>query len=571
MVALDKACLLALCLSATATLTRDVRIVGDTDRNGVIDEKDINGREEYTESSGAVFMANIGDASGDCSKFALKATDEKMRQCNDARDDIQRNPKYLARVKILPLVDAPPGTSATITPNHRDPEQDDYVEQNVRVFKLVGDATRGEGWEFVNPDDPFKADELNAGIELAIDARSFRSDKWDGKARLSLMVYEGGTPNEYIDHVELRVAPLLIHHNLQKLEKVYTVSGKMVEDPFREQKQEQFVKDVIGQTGPEVQGNVVQFHDKDRWVQDWFESGYTSMPGAGGEPVVLRVMIRSTRVDNPQDRKVFTEMRSADTGAIQMSFPAGTTESQKASLYHNFEAMGNLELIPPYKGTDGTVYANGRVVTGSHLKHEKYYRTSMHLLFENQGLSPVDIDLTWTAAGHIDEILTVLPADNENGFVLAVADAAAGFKLLKKHKDIQVSMPHPDAQTKVLDRPPYSVADLIETHHLESFNEQVATKTQAVFDHLVNVAKFPAEHIVRVPMPFFQAGPVSEKRSWSMFHNLMTVPKINLEKLDAAPLYANFINGLVVNKKTYAHPIPWGPVVGGERHLPGRT
>ena len=355
MVVLKKAAFLALGLSVTGHAFQPV-IWADTNRDGVVDEKDIAGKEKWNFENGGNFMANVGDNNQRCLRLqGDKVADNRFNECNDATGDEQRNLKYMARLRIPPTLSPLPNCPVTARIElGGEGKQSDLAYNHVRIFRLKsgGDEKRAEDWVKLDPrsrDDHFTGEELRDEIHLGIDARDFAGhDGWDGFATLTLNTFCG---TEYLntDDVQLRVAPLLTHHCLQPLERVYVVAGDAVNPEVRGEQQS--FADTIGKHISEAKTPMTFINDNNRWIQDWFESAYTSIPGKGGRPEVLRVFIRSARIRNPHDRRVFTEMRSDTAGAVQMSFPDDYSDGQKESLA-GLEAMGNLETIPPTLWTE---------------------------------------------------------------------------------------------------------------------------------------------------------------------------------------------------------------------------
>lgn len=91
---------LALLSSVCFGFRADIR--GDTNRDGVVDVTsgtDVNGKDAWTDSSGVIFLANIGDTDRRCSIQSFQGpllSNEELAACNDASDDILRQAKYLA-------------------------------------------------------------------------------------------------------------------------------------------------------------------------------------------------------------------------------------------------------------------------------------------------------------------------------------------------------------------------------------------------------------------------------------------------------------------------------------------
>ncbi|KAK7976582.1 hypothetical protein PG989_015045 [Apiospora arundinis] len=222
----------AACLPATlgsvvatrASPRADIR--ADTNRDGTVDlegDSDVKGKQQWTASSGAVFLPNIGDTDRRCSKKALSGpalSNEALDDCNDASDNIQRAPQFLAPLKTVPLRGLAANAVGTVSVS------DQTARDNVRIFR----SDTGK-WTFTDNDFQFSKEALEAGLELGIDARDTRRpDGWDGKVTVTFTV-RGDNANS-TDQVALRVAPVLTHHHLQPVEQVLAVAGNATDAPF---------------------------------------------------------------------------------------------------------------------------------------------------------------------------------------------------------------------------------------------------------------------------------------------------------------------------------------------------
>ncbi|KAM3563765.1 hypothetical protein ARSEF4850_002153 [Beauveria asiatica] len=227
-----------------------------------------------------LLLANIGDSNRRCSSnittYEFDETLVDYNLCNNATGNVQRHPKYLAPVVTLPVTglgDSATGSVAVV---------DETAASKVRVF-----LKQGDGWTYVAPDHTFTADQLRRRLNLGVDAREVRTDRWDGDSFSDR--YNGD------------------------FERFSALAG--LEKP------------------------VLRANQSDEWTLDFFEAGYTTMPGADG-PVTLRVMIASAQKSSSRiqpHRWLFREMRSDTVGAVQHYTYGDTTDS-----------TGNLETVPPY-------------------------------------------------------------------------------------------------------------------------------------------------------------------------------------------------------------------------------
>ena len=324
---------------ASLALGLKATILADTNRDGIVDIKsDLENKKTWTQDRGAFFLANIGDAGQRCSFIKPpelpesdcgvpdpngdKERERYLDRCNDASDDIQRNPKYLAPLRTLPVKAClSPDATATIYIS------DDTAAAKARVFVKSSE----DEWTYVPANHTFTSDEFKNGLELGIDARDVRRpgpDGWDGLATVHFAIRSGEQTAK--DSVALRVAPVLTHHHGQLAEKVFATRS------HGNDSQALFVRDIKRNTHDAGFEEPVFLFSQDIWTQDFFEPGYTSIPGPDG-PVVLRIMIRSAQMQRHSGREIFTRLRSDSVGAVQHLAMGGTTDS-----------TGNLETVPPH-------------------------------------------------------------------------------------------------------------------------------------------------------------------------------------------------------------------------------
>ncbi|KAL2369321.1 hypothetical protein RJZ57_006282 [Blastomyces gilchristii] len=116
----------------------DIR--ADSNRDGRVDldgDIDIPHKLNHLDHAGAIFLANIGDTDRRCSKLALNGSppsNEKLAACNDASDNIQRSPQYMAPLRTVPISCLSPSAYGTVS------VEDATVRKNVRIFRQEGSS-----------------------------------------------------------------------------------------------------------------------------------------------------------------------------------------------------------------------------------------------------------------------------------------------------------------------------------------------------------------------------------------------------------------------------------------------
>ncbi|KAG5294838.1 arginine deiminase type-3 [Histoplasma ohiense] len=281
--------------------------------------------------------------------------------------------------------------------------------KNIRIF-------RREGSELLitQNDHKFTQNQVQLGSNLGNDPRDTRRPGgWDGRVDVRFTVHDRGKISA--DSVKLLVAPILTYHHSQLVQQIFTTAGNDTSNFF----QTKFVSAIEASLAEmDVNYPLFKFNASDDiWAQDFFEPGYTSMPGPSG-PVALQVMIRSSQDDRVAGRQVFEYLRGSGTGAVQ----------DRGGSRDEINSMGNLETIPPHN-FNGKNYPAGRIVLGTHGAQKPYI---LEYMLAQEIQDPLLLDTNWLAVGYVDEILQFLPANNSLGWVMLVPDPQAGLAILRK-------------------------------------------------------------------------------------------------------------------------------------------
>lgn len=527
-------------------------------------DSDVQGKAVWTAERGALFLANIADTDQRCSKAITDSTpNADLDQCHDASDDVLRNAKYLAPLRTLPVSGLSASATGAIS------VVSEGAGDKVRIF-VKGSGNSGSDWEFVASNRTFTSAELQHGLELGIDGRDVRRPNgWDGRVTVRFSVADGN--ETATDDVALRVAPVLTHHHLQEAQRVFTTGYS--HGPT----QDAFVADLEDNTADAgIETPVFRFTaDPDIWTQDFFEPGYSSIPGPDGEPTVLRIMIRSAQ-DRDAGRQVFTDVRDGSVGAVQHSARGG----------HTLDSTGNLETIPPYSH-NGTSYPAGRVIMGTFGTDRPVI---LPFLEAQETQSPLELDTSWLFVGHVDEFFQFLPAaDTDRGWVLVADDPLLGLATLQKASDSgfggerafsRPQFPY-DAGLCV---PNTTIDDELARPDFQKRNEDAAARITANIDILRRETGITDDEIIRVPALFydydFEGGSCAANSVSTLSATSGNPAPLNIveaaggrgsslqsRQQQSTPVVAHYpgvVNGVVLSDSFYLSPNPWGPIIDGE-------
>ncbi|KAF5591048.1 arginine deiminase type-3 [Fusarium pseudoanthophilum] len=535
--------------SACPSFKADIR--ADTNRDGRVDlegPSDTKDKTRWTEKSGAIFLPNIGDTDQRClPEFTSRKVlfDNNLDDCHDASDNIQRSPEYLAPLKTVPIPSLAENENAKGTVTVPDATQ----RKLVRIFQK-----QGKDWVYIDNDHTFSQRELQAGLDLGIDARNTRRPKsrdtrnperWDGRVTVRFTIQVGSTKSS--DTVMLRVAPVLTHHHLQTVEQVLTVQD--VSNPYLDDFAN-ILDSITKAAGLKKEIGFFLMDGKrfDKWAQDFVEPGYASMPGPNGT-VSIRILIRCPRAGTGQEggQHLFLYFRKAGVGAVQhlgLSSP-------------DIDAGGNIEAIPPYT-FKGKIWRAGRLIVG---QHGSKYHHILSYLEAQESQKPLRLDTDWLAVGHVDEFLQFIPANNTRGWVAVISDPILAIKILENAKKAGYgSLPAisrkgdnewpRSCKTPECDQPVNSitVSQLLSNNRLMKLNKRCDRKIKSNIKTLRKEIGLTDEDIIRIPALFIENGPWDGPDS----------------ETKVGAFFPAAINNLVLTGyNTCIAPNPWGPSVGG--------
>ncbi|MFA9202178.1 MAG: hypothetical protein ACEQSC_01340, partial [Candidatus Nanopelagicaceae bacterium] len=194
---------------------RGVTLLADTNRDGSVNDSDQEGKQNWNNQHGAIFLPNLDDDSGKFQNAQVPSGiegDQQLAELNDANDSIvngSEDEKDLAQLKIQPWQDAPEDSTVRL---YTDSKSQPYV----RMFlKKDGQYTA------IDNDTTLQLSDLRNGASLAIEGKDIvrDADIWDGFVDLTLEAKTG--EQTYSDRVKLRVSPVLFQNNLMPVQELY--------------------------------------------------------------------------------------------------------------------------------------------------------------------------------------------------------------------------------------------------------------------------------------------------------------------------------------------------------------
>lgn len=362
----------------------------DTNRDGIIDSNDELGEDDWSESHGALFLANLDD---DDQNGRQDGKDTAVNGAEDFAD--------MATILIRRHGDAMAGRDqATLS---LEPAS---AKANVRVYVLNGSRPIG----LLTPEG-----EASAAVDVAalaagdttlyLEGVNTRTPTWDGRVTLRLSLTIDGAVQE--DAVTLRVAPVIFTDNLQAARALYVmrISDRRLGEnlPFSDA-----LRDGIPSGVELVEADQYEYGG-DRWLQDNMQAGYQTVAGPGGAVVEMPTFLQTQRPTGQGGLELYlpNDFLAAGHGYV---YPG---RSRDTSLNYG----GNLEVMPPYE-TDTVSYPFGRLILGGGalgtlggVAYEDHMGELQHSWLDAQGVQgpAVEISSEWLAVGHIDETFQIIP------------------------------------------------------------------------------------------------------------------------------------------------------------------
>jgi protein-arginine deiminase len=364
-------------------------LAADNNRDGAVDTggTDDYGENAWAAGQGAVMRYNNDDDDNDGSRDHSNTTVDNIADESD-----------LATLIVKQIPDIAAGSYAEITV---DADTGSYV----RLFR-----DNGASWSvFDSGSSTISAADLAAGnITFGIEACHYAETAtgaaglWSGTATLTMTVRDSGGIALGSDALQIRTAPFMLNTNIDTVERLYIcntgTNGSFVSDMTS-------IASTIGMP-------LTVINDADRWTQDQFEIGFIDTP-TGDNPVVLNSpRDRGTLLDNyPWDYLLGPDFGCLEYGSL-------TNES--------LNSFGNLECIPPHGS-----YPLGRVIVGG--AGSRRMEAAIRDFLSAQSIQgPVyELDTTWLAVGHVDEIMSCIPAPNSRGWVVGWADVDTALTILQ--------------------------------------------------------------------------------------------------------------------------------------------
>ncbi|MGH3517951.1 MAG: protein-arginine deiminase family protein [Haloechinothrix sp.] len=368
-------------------LVMHVRVDVDADRDGVIGENE-DGKRNWVwgkQARGAIVLVN---------------NDRDTAEFTIAQAERSELVEVLVRPTQAPL---PPGCELVLVTT---------ADEAERIsFYRMGPAGELELLLGVDPKDrdtPPREESVSLGSSGArcfLEAHEYPGPFFEGLISLELQLrLDGRTIGS--DRALLRVAPWIMTPNTLRPVEVFACDTGPSNEHFL-----LGLKQACAAVGVPLRIVPPDVHGGDRWIQDEVEFGFSASPTH-----VLPVVC-----DSPRDRELrnWAAMRvGPDFGHFQIG----------GSTPNSLDAFGNLEVSPPVT-VRGRHYPFGRIIfggrsSGDYGEASRQMMPELRRFFHAQKVqAPIELYTDWLIVGHVDEIMTFVPANVEGGFQTLLASS----------------------------------------------------------------------------------------------------------------------------------------------------
>jgi protein-arginine deiminase len=350
-----------------------VAVLTDTNRDGVVDDKDAAGFTGWSwKGLGAFLVANLDD---DDRKGRVDSADLVVNGPGDENDLapilVKLAPDTMARTT---------GVSASVTAGAA---QSHLFEKTSTGWKLVDGALP----------------EIASEIQLGIEAVRFADTDFDGFVTVTVEVLGPKQSSIASQQVRMRVAPWIMLPNSAKTETLYISSTTSRLRPD--------INKALAAAGlPDARASSPP--GQDIWFQDTMEIGYTQLPGRPP----MHVAMNGQR-PNASDNLAIT-LLAPDFGFVSVGAPRPPADPEDYFM----DWMSNLEVTHPVPG-----YPLGRIYYGRS-DRTTFQPTIVKFLEAQEVQAPFALYVNWLVSQQVDEVMTFIPDENGKAKMLIVSPAA---------------------------------------------------------------------------------------------------------------------------------------------------
>lgn len=538
-----------------------LRLNVDADRDGRISDADAPGKGRATAARGAMVLPNIDDDAGRCpgvwrAQRQQRVTMDEAAACSDAQTPIVDpggDERDLAPIEVAPIPEA--------------------TDDTTLVLRLDG-VPAGKGrLHFARQQGAaveLRGDQLRRGATVLVEALDIARDaaEWDGTLAVAGVLTRAGESAH--DRVVLHVAPVRFASSAADAVTLYA-SQPRTEAEIRTQASRQegawgsgrtrrWLRDALAENRylrrlDSLATRAVPLHriaSDTPWMQDQFETGIATVPTSHGPNSMRVTIVAQHRVEygpvsgrNPAIVQLVSRLRAfVAPGRGVIVPPVGPTPPWEGGVTTELDVSGALEATPAVVGAPF-----GKVLLSDAGKPRHQPTFAVHggtaALLGAQIQPLVRLPTGWLDVGHVDEVLSFVPAATGRGWALVLSDPAAALRVLAA-----AARRSPNAMLRPPGLPPVRARAVLDGP-IGKTTRAAAARVEEIEATLRSALHLGTddEAIIRVPV-LFRRAPRS-----------LTTPKGEQTGLEGYP--ANTVNGLHITGRRFLAPAPHGPLVGG--------
>jgi len=273
---------------------------------------------------------------------------------------------------------------------------------SLRVFErlkpgateIIGPA-RGATHRFAAP--------VPGRLELAMEGVRYARRGFSGEVMITARWTTAAGPGE--TRTMVRVAPWLVSNHLDRAEVVHVVDAGSSNATFRAE---------LGRFVRAAGCRLAETTSDDIWMQDCMEFGYASVPTKR-----LRTVLQMLRGGSLRTKP-----------RLLLGPDCGFAKQGRLLAESSMDFGGNLECSPPVT-VRGRRFPAGRIYLGTATRRP--FDPEVREFLEQQVVQrPIEVDSSWLAVGHVDEVLTFVPAPDRQDFRMLVASPRRAYTILDR-------------------------------------------------------------------------------------------------------------------------------------------
>ena len=506
----------------------EVRLSVDSNRDGIVDNKDI-GRANWIygkAQQGAILLINNDLDISDKLPVNGEQTEWSELRIAPVEGMSELPPELNLVLQVPPRV-------AECCSIYRKDEAGDF-------HHILGKNLQDAAAPTISISAPLPID----GADCFIEAHEYPGDFFEGLITLQLLM-KFGDETIASDRAVYRVAPWMMTPNTLIPAEVYACEMADNQDFLSD------LKSALDELQIPLTVIPEQGHRGDRWIQDEIEFGY--IQGAGHTiPVVF---------DSPRDRGL-AEFPKSLLGPDFGHFQIGNNSR------NSLDSFGNLEVSPPVTA-NGRHYPFGRIVIGGRRRgdYSEQSRQMMpelrHFLYAQKIQAPFELYTDWLGVGHVDEIISFIPADNDKKFQVLIASPLNANIILKRLADrgYAETVMFEGMKTPDYDGPPgtyksaeITIGELLQDIAFWEANQRYQSYLNLNIEILRRELGIDGRHIVNIPV-LFRMPADYDGRTGAYFPNMVNHLVLGNTSLVPKPK-GPIINGKCAFETAFEHAVP---------------